>query len=461
MGKKTLLCMLVAALFADSVLAASQKDADRLGKDLTPIGAERAGNKEGTIPEWSGKADKPKAGWSWGKERAEFSAIADEKPLFSINAANVDKYAAHLTPGQIALLKQVPNYRMDVYQTHRNCVVPNHVAEQTKLNAVEAKMNADGASLDHAKADGVPFPIPDNGAEAMWNHKLRPTGIGFVFKKGGSVLSPRRGTNDFVFYDWELTQYYPSGEKTAKNVEDAHNVEFYGYYKYSAPVALVGQAIVYTSYLDKIPESSYYFPGQRRVRRLPAYTFDAPLIGFENEYMVDIQNGFWSTLDRFNYKLVGKKEIYIPHDAFKMYNFNTSHKDAYLKDEVNPDLGRYELHRVWVVEATVKPGMRHSAPHRIYYLDEDSWNMLIAEDYDSSGKLWNVRQQWQIPVWELGGTCTFNPFVQYNLQSGRYMADYSVLGQKVDVEWFMENNNSPTFRADFYTPEMLRSISER
>jgi len=461
MMKRKWLLFVLTMLLADAAFAASAQEADRLGKDLTPIGAEKAGNKDGTIPEWSGKEDKPLAGWTWGKERAAFSKYKDEKPLFSIDASNVDKYADKMTPGQVALVKQVPNYRMDVYTTHRNCAIPKSIEERTKENATEAKLNADGFSLDHAKAGGLPFPIPANGAEAMWNQKLRSTGVGFKFDNGGSVLSPRRGSNDYVFYDWALTQFYPWGKKDAKNVEDNGKVELYGYYKYSAPVALVGQAIIYTSYLDKIAESSYYFPGQRRVRRLPAYAFDAPLIGFENEYMVDIQNMFWSTLDRFNYKLVGKKEIYIPHDAFKMYNFNTSHKDAYLKDEVNPDLGRYELHRVWVVEAKVRDGMRHSAPHRFYYLDEDSWNILVAEDYDSSGKIWNVRQAWQIPVWELDGVCTYNPFIQYNLQSGRYMADYSVLGQKKDVEWVKNGGDDPTFKASFYTPDTLRAISER
>ena len=460
MSKKWLIFVL-AALCADMTFAASQQEADRLGKDLTPIGAEKAGNKDGTIPAWSGKADEALPGWAWGKERAGFSKMTkEEKPLFTITPANVDQYASKMTPGQVALVKQVPNYRMDVYPSHRNCVVPSSVEERTKMNALEAKMNADGFSLDHAKAGGVPFPIPANGAEAMWNQKLRPTGVGFTFQNGGSVLSPRRGTNDYVFYDWELTQFYPWGAKGAKNVEDSGKVELYGYYKYSAPVALVGQALVYISYLDKIAESSYYFPGQRRVRRLPAYAYDAPLIGFENEYMVDIQNMFWSTLDLFDYKLAGKKEIYIPHDAFKMYNFNTPHKDAYLKDEVNPDLGRYELHRVWVVEATVRAGMRHSAPKRTYYLDEDSWNILIAEDYDSSGKLWNVRQAWQIPVWELGGICTYNPFIQYNLQSGRYMSDYSVLGQKKDVQYFLESKEN-VYSSSFYTPDTLRAISER
>lgn len=461
--ERKLLAAFVAVLGFTSLAvqgAVPANEAERLGKDLTPVGAEKAGNKEGTIPAWGGK-DEPLKGWAWGKQRSEFSKYKDEKPLFSIDASNVDKYADKLTPGQVAVIKQIKGYRMDVYPTHRNCGVPGWVEQRTKENAVEAKLADDGWGMAHAKAGGVPFPIPKNGTEAMWNHKLRPSGLGFTFDNGGSTLSPRRGTNDFVFYSWILGQYFPSGHKEAKNVEDSGDVEFYTFYKFSAPAALAGQAIVSTAFLNKkLAESFYYFPGQRRVRRLPTYAFDAPLIGFENEYMVDIQNMFFSTLDRFDYKLAGKKEIYIPHDAFKMYDFKAKLSDGYLRDFINPDLGRYELHRVWVVEATVKAGMRHSTPKRTYYLDEDTWNILVADDYDANGKIWNMRQAWQIPVWELGGTCTYNPFVQYDLQNGRYMADYSVIGQGVDVRYF-ERPDDQRFKAEFYTPDMLRSTSER
>jgi hypothetical protein len=350
---------------------------------------------------------------------------------------------------------------MDVYPTHRNCTVPDWAAERTKENLAEAKLAADVWGLARAKAGGVPFPIPKNGVEAMWNMKLRVSGIGFIFKNGGSTLNPRPGTNDFVFYDWQLTQYWPMAKKEAKNVEDFSGVEFYTYYKYSAPAALAGQAITSTSYLEnKYPDNYYYFPGQRRVRRLPTYVFDAPLIGFENEYMVEMQNMFWSALDRFDYKLVGKKEIYIPHDAFKMYNFKAKHEEGYLKDAINPDLGRWEKHRVWVVDATIKPGVRHNTPHQTYYLDEDTWNLLLVDNYDANGKIWLARMAWQIPVWELGGVCTYNPFVQYDMVSGRYTADYSVIGQGVDVQYFSQSTD-PTFKPDFYTPESLRAISER
>ena len=42
--------------------AAPQDGAERLGKDLTPVGAIKAGNKDGSIPAWDGGLTKPVAG---------------------------------------------------------------------------------------------------------------------------------------------------------------------------------------------------------------------------------------------------------------------------------------------------------------------------------------------------------------------------------------------------------------
>ncbi|MDE2159459.1 MAG: DUF1329 domain-containing protein, partial [Burkholderiales bacterium] len=209
--------LLLAATLATGAWAG---DVDRLGKDLTVVGAEAGASKDGLIPAFANKPDLPLPGWTWGKVRSQYARIKDEKPLFTIDASNVDKYADKMTPGQVALVKQLKGYRMDIYPTHRNCYIPPEAAAKTRENALEAKMAADGSSLAHAKAGGVPFPIPKTGAEAMWNHKLRLSGVGFEFKNGGSTLSPRRGDSNFVYYSWELSQFFPWGAKEAKNVED-------------------------------------------------------------------------------------------------------------------------------------------------------------------------------------------------------------------------------------------------
>jgi Protein of unknown function (DUF1329) len=448
------LCM---ALCARESLAAS---ADDLGKSLTAIGAEKAGNADGTIPAWEGDKAKVPAGWSWGQLRYKFSPYKDEKALFSVDASNVDKYASHLTDGQITAIKTVKDYRLDVYPSHRSCAISPRMAERTKMNATEAKMEADGFSLAHAKAGGVPFPIPKTGAEVMMNARLRQYGVGYEYKKGGSVISPRPGTDNYVFYDWYLTTFFPGGRKEANNYEDDGALEFYNYFTYSNPPALAGQAIVNINYLNKEPEAYYYFPGQRRVRRLPSYVFDAPLIGFENQYMVDEQTSLWTTLDRFDYKLVGKKEIYIPSNAFKGYDFEAKKEDVFGKTFVNPEFRRYELHRVWVVDAKVKEGLRHVFPHRTYYIDEDSWSVAELTDYDANDKPWKNIESWIIPIWELDGVCGYGTFQMWDLQGGRYVVDWSSMAQGVDMRWF-DTSTDTKFNAKFYTPEMLRATSDR
>ncbi|MBI8318525.1 DUF1329 domain-containing protein [Pseudomonas aeruginosa] len=128
---------------------------------------------------------------------------------------------------------------------------------------------------------------------------------------------------------------------------------------------------------------------------------------------------------------------------------------------IAPQSRRYELHRVWVVEANVRQGMRHQAPKRMFYIDEDSWNPLLAVDYDKQGQIWKVREGFSIPVYETGA-CDVQAQVQYNLADGRYLFDMTSIGAgKNDIRWLTEDNGSPRLKRDFFTSDNLRAISER
>ena len=52
--------------------------------DLTPLGGERAGNAEGTIPEWTGGITEPPAGYTVGEHHRD--PFAGDRPLFVIDA---------------------------------------------------------------------------------------------------------------------------------------------------------------------------------------------------------------------------------------------------------------------------------------------------------------------------------------------------------------------------------------
>ena len=427
--------------------------------DLTPEGGDRAASKDGAVPAYAGRQP-AEPGWEYGKFRGDFWKHRNEKPLYSIDASNVDKYADRLTPGQIQLIKQKKNYRMDVYPSHRECQVPDAVAQNSKANLAAAKLAADGETIQTALFPGVPFPQPKSGAEAMLNFEWRYRGEGVEWPSTITTVSPRPGGGDWIDATAVATMYFPSGKPGKNTPQEVDQFAQGVYFQENTPAALAGQAFVQRQFFNKEPETYYYFPGQRRVRRMPAYTHDAPLIGFENQYLIDEGGMFNGALNRFNWKLVGKKELIVPYNAFGMYKFNSKLRDVITPDGIAAGSRRYETHRVWVVEATLKPSARHVASKKVFYLDEDSWLALTAEDYDAQGKLWKVRESYPIPVWELGGTCDAESFAQYDLINGRYITDQSPIGQGKDLRWFTKIDD-PRFKADFYTSEALRSVSER
>jgi len=427
--------------------------------DLTPAGAEKAGTADG-IPAWSAPGQVG-AGWSFGKKRGDFFKYKSDKPLYVIDASNVDKYAEQLTPGQVALIKQTKGYTMPVYPSRRTCGMPDFVADNTKKNIGFAKMSPDGTSLADAHLPGVPFPQPKTGAEVMWNSKLGYRGVGIELRDQITMTSPRKGSSgDSLKFVSDTWFYYPWGEKNGTTFAAVDRTEGMNYFTYKAPAALAGQGAMFTGYAAKPAEVFYYFPGQRRTRRMPTYSYDAPQIGFDNQYNIDESYVFSGLMDRFDWKLVGKKEMLIPYNALGMYDFTAKFDEAYQPDFVNPAYRRYELHRVWVVEATVKQGVRHTAPKRLFYIDEDSWGLVGAVDYDAQGKISKVREAYTIPVYETG-SCMSLVFAQYNLIDGRYVVDGSMLAAGKDAKWVVDGTGDPHYKTSFYNAENLRALSER
>lgn len=457
MRMKTFAAVVIASI-ANVAMAASPQEAESLGRSLTPAGAEMAGNKEGTIPAWDGK-DVPLAGWSYGKKRGDYWKSKDEKPLFSIDASNVDKYADKLSPGQIQLIKQTKGYKMDVYPSHRNYGYPDWMAANTKKNATDAKIGANGWSLQHATLPGIPFPVPKSGIEIMWNYLNRYRGVAVEWPDTIAMVSPRPGQSQWIETHGPQSMYFPWAKKGATTPAQINQTQLLYYFGYQSPAALAGQTMFWRYYFDKNNEVLYYFPGQRRVRRLPTYAYDAPQIGFENQYTMDELSMFWGDPDRFDWKIVGKKEMYVPYNAFGMYDFGAKLHDVYQPQFVNAANRRYELHRVWTVEGTVKAGTRHTAPKKVFYFDEDSWLAVVNEDYDAQAKLWKVREGYSIPVWELGSS-DLAPFVAYDLINGRYTEDQTVVSTGKDIKWLSESND-PRYKDDYFTAENLRAISER
>jgi hypothetical protein len=454
--KNTLLALLLAAGAAHA--AVTPEEARQLGATLTATGAEKAGNKDGTIPEYAGMTAPP-AGYVKGSGNRPDPFAAD-KPRLTLSGKNLQGMDDKLTAGTRELLKRYPNFRVDVYPTRRPVAFPKFIVENTAKNALHAKSVDGGVGLEGALA-GVPFPIPKSGFEVMWNHLMRYQGRALntkyeswnVDSSGVSSLA----TSGEFYEDFPLAD--PAVTEPAKQEQVYFRTKLF----YQGPARRAGEAVMAVDAVNPAtqPRRAWqYLPGQRRVKLAPDVAYDTPNPGAAGIATYDDAWVFNGALDRYDFKLVGKKEMIVPYNSFGAYDFSAKFEDVAGRDFIAATHRRYETHRVWVVEATVKAGMRHLAPKRTFFIDEDSWNPLVADDYDGQGKLWKLREGYSIPAYETGA-CDVSAFAQYNLLEGRYVFDEHAVGTGADVRWITEPGSHPRLNANFYTAENLRAISER
>jgi hypothetical protein len=432
--------------------AVSDQEAAQLGKSLTPVGAEKAASKDGAIPEWTGGLTTPPAGWKPGQKRVD--PFAADKTLFSIDASNVDQYKDKLSEGQVALVKQLKGYRMDVYPTRRSCGYPDYVYERTKTNAKEARLVTGGWGLEKGIGAAVLFPIPKTGAEAVWNHKVRYMGEGRI-EHYSTIFSNKSGDFTPLMQDqWTIVPFHTQKNK---GVDEVVGVEMKLLNEVISPPAHAGELILVHWFFNNPSDAWLYFPGQRRVRRSPTFAYDNPIPSYENLETVDQYPMYAGAMDRYDWKLVGKQEMYIPYNSFKWIDKSHKYKDVYLADYVNRDLVRYELHRVWKVEATVKQGMRHQFAKRIFYLDEDSWALMAADLFDAQGKLWRVQESSIYPASEIPA-CVGQEFMSYDLTVGRYIAE-NATQERPETDWLAGREGRIDPKK--FSSDELRRVGER
>ena len=456
-GAGSVLLAALAMVAAAAPAQAQSGDASQLGHALTYAGAQAAGNSDGSIPAYEGVVP-PAGGWNFGQFRGDFWKYKGERPQFTITAANAQKYASRLSPGQLAMFTARPGYQMDVYPSHRDCGAPAFVQSNTLANVGKAKVGEDGWSLQTAALPSVPFPLPKSGIEAMENFQTRYQGLAANWELSRTYIAPPPGGSGSIMLEYTQLFYYPWAKQGVQQPGQVGNLQNGTFYSYDLPNALAGQALVQRYYFDKAAESYYYFTGQRRVRRLPTYAYDAPIIGTENMYPNDAIQIFYGSPDRFDWKLLGKKELYVPYNDFQDFRLPFSLIGNTYPD---PKLRRYELHRVWVLEGDVKAGVRHNTPRKVMYLDEDSWNAVAYDDYDTDNHLWHYREAFTWPDYEASTCTTAGMFASYDLLNGRYFADQILLGTGKDVKLEISPSEDRRLNDDFYSPENLRAVSER
>lgn len=415
---KPILSVAAALIVSTSLWAASPADVARLGNDLTPIGAEKAGNADNSIPAWDGGIKTPPAGYTPGKHYVD--PFSGDKPLFTITSANVAQYAAKLTPGQQALLKTYPkSYKMIVYPTRRSASFPQRVYDKTKANAATAKTVDNGYGVTGA-INGIPFPIPKSGEEAIWNHLLRYRAESAA-RHIAQAAPTRSGSYNLVEFKDEFFMLYSMAGKTEK---DLNNKILFFRQEVVAPARLAGGILLVHESQNQVKEPRgawLYNPGQRRVRRAPNVAYDNPGTAADGMRTSDQLDMFNGALDRYDWKLVGKREIYVPYNSYRLQSPATKMKSILTPLHINQDLPRYELHRVWVIDATLKKGERHLYQRRTFYLDEDSWQILAMDQYDNRGQLWRVSEAHPINFYNVPSTWTALE-VHTDLQAGRYLA---------------------------------------
>ncbi|EWC39314.1 DUF1329 domain-containing protein [Stutzerimonas stutzeri] len=423
-SKNTLLLSsgFVLSIFAINVHAqVSAEQASQLGNSLTPVGAEKAANADGSIPAWSGGL--PIDAGSVDSKGFLANPFASEAPLFTITAQNAEQYKDKLSVGQLALFKRYPEtYKIPVYTTHRTANLPESVLADTKINATTATLVQGGNGVENYKTAN-PFPIPQNGLEVIWNHVTRYRG-GSVRRLITQATPQANGAYTIVkFKDEFISPSNVEGSSSQKS-----NILFYYKQQVTAPPRLAGNVILIHETIDQVKEPRLawlYNAGQRRVRRAPQLAYDGPgtaADGLRTADNLDMYNG---APDRYDWKLIGKKEMYIPYNNYKLDDPSLKYSDIIKPGHLNQDYARYELHRVWHVQATLKPGERHIYAKRDIYIDEDSWQAAQIEQYDARGALWRVSEGFAQYYYnkQVSG---YTAEAIYDLLSGRYL----VLGLK-------------------------------
>ncbi|MDT4827475.1 hypothetical protein FQZ97_608230 [compost metagenome] len=413
----TLLAASLALTLAGQTQAAvSAAEAAKLGAELTLVGAEKAGNADGSIPAYEGGLTTPPASYKPG-ESMRPDPFAGEKPLLVIDGKNIEQYKDQLTAVTAELVKRYPSFRVDVYPTHRSAALPQGVLDNTLKNATGAKSTAGGNAIENV-LPGVPFPIPQSGAEAMWNHLLRYQGVNIATKYDNwnvdsagvaSLATTGQAQINFAAYD-DLS-------KTLTGKDTYYQIKL----NYTAPARRAGEAVLLRDAVNPLEQPRrgwQYLPGVRRVKLAPSLAYDTPNPGTAGAATWDDAFVFNGALDRYDWKLVGKKELIVPYNAYGV-TYQSDLKPVMTPNHMAPEFVRWEKHRVWVVEATLKEGARHIYHKRRFYLDEDTWVALASDQYDAGGQLYRGAYTFLTQSYE-AQTPDATPYATYDLVGGTY-----------------------------------------
>lgn len=420
------------------------------GAELTPVGAERGGNAAGTIPAWTGgltPSQRPAAYVKGGRLVDPYPA---DRPLFTITAANMAEHRSRLSVGHQQLLARYPGYRMPVYATRRAVSYPQAIYDASQANVGRAKLIGSDA-LEGARL-GFPFPKPDSGVEILWNHRVRYRGDTaqlqsrqFVVGADGKRTLEVRLNEDVYFRYGNIADPV---DIASQNILLYYLLRFTGV-KDQNIVALAHE----TANSEKDARAIWVGPpgGGGKLFRIPPVGYDQPFPATEGLYFVDMIDMYNGAFDRYVWKLIGKREIYLPYNGYRLSDGSRRYEQLLQPRFLDPEGARYELHRVWVIEATERGGKKHAFGTRVFYVDEDSWNVVLVENQDRAGKLWRFQEGHLLPQYQVqAANC--QPVITYDLLDGRYFASRMVAEEppaRFDVPMRKSEFNPATVQAKY------------
>jgi len=432
---------------ASAFAGVTPEEAARLDGDLTPMGAVRAGNEDGTIPEWTGGLQGPPDGITVGADLFRPDPFADDEVLFTITADNYLEYADQLMPSSIALFEHKPTYTMNIYPSRRSCALPQFVYDDIRRNATVANLVSDGNGVSGATM-AAPFPFPTEGQHLVWNHNLRYRGFRTVRQFASLAPSNSGDFTPVIVQDQAIFLY---SNPALGSYDDLNNISLKYLQTVIAPSRRAGDIILVHETINQgvgARNAWTYNPGMRRVRRAPTVAYDNPQSysdGLSTADQLDMYNG---SPDRYDWVIQGSEEYYIPYNDYALSSPDHEYTEIAQPSHLNQDLIRYEPHRVWVTEGRMVDGARHIYSRRVHYQDEDTYQIVGAQLYDSRGELWRIMEAYMINFYDVPLCFTIGE-VSYDLQNGRYSVQ-GLTNQEPQIDF------EGTFTEEDFNPDALR-----
>lgn len=414
------------------------------GDQYTPMGAIRAGSADGRIPPWTGGLH---PGNTKGNVRVD--PYPDDKPLFVVDAGNMDKYEHMLSEGHKRLLEQYDDYKMPVYPSRRSAAYPEAIYKATIKNQETARL-IDPDILEGARL-GFPFRRPKTGNEVLWNHRTRYRGDSLKLPSAQALVLPGgqrnigKGLAEVLFVYGNLSN---PGE-----IREGHLLLYY-LFRVLEPSSVSGLTALAHETTDLTRGRQVWAspPSIARLFRLPKNIgYDYPMQGSGGLQFIDQINMYNGGFDKYTWRLHGRKPMLVPYNAFRTNSPDLSYEELLPPRHFNQDHTRYEVHRVWVVEAETRPGESHEFSRRVFYVDEDAYGILMVDCYDQDGELWRFQEGHGIAHYNVPMTTT-GPELVYDFRDQRYFAT-ALTNEEAPAEF-----NSGEYDKGYFVPGRVKML---